>query len=90
MLHVVHTADTDVLRTNASLIPALALAPRLAPDLLARYEALVAAPPAAPLPCAPLLPQVSQLARTMMTERALLERVERKADTIAELHATLG
>ncbi len=90
ILHVVLTADAEVRRTNGSLIPALALAPRLAPDLLARYEALLAAPPAAPLPCAPLLPQVPSLVRTMMTERALLERVERKADAIAELHDHLG
>jgi len=90
VLHVVHQADADVHRTNGSLIPALALAPRLAPDLLARYEALVAAPPTAALPCAPLLPQVPQLVRTMMTERTLLERVERKADALAELHAHLG
>ncbi|RZL15813.1 MAG: DUF2851 family protein [Hymenobacter sp.] len=90
VLHVVLTADADIYRTNASLIPALALAPRLAPDLLARYEALVAAPPAAALPCAPLLNQVPQLVRTMMTERALLERVEQKADAIAELHGHLA
>lgn len=90
VLHVVLTADAEVHRTNGSLIPALALAPRLAPGLLARYEALVAAPPAAPLPCAPLLAQVPQLVRTMMTERALLERVEHKADAIAELHGHLG
>ena len=32
VLHVVLTADADVRRTNGSLIPALALAPRLAPD----------------------------------------------------------
>ncbi len=90
VLHVVHTADADVFRTNGSLIPALALAPRLAPDLLSRYEALVQAPAAAALPCAPLLGQVPQLVRTMMTERALLERVEQKADAIAELHAHLS
>lgn len=90
ILHVVLTADADIYRTNNSLIPALALAPRLAPDLLARYEALVAAPPAAPLPCAPLLSEVPQLVRTMMTERTLLERVEQKADVIAELHGHLA
>ncbi|QKG52175.1 DUF2851 family protein [Hymenobacter sp. BRD67] len=89
VLHVVHTADADIYRTNGSLIPALALAPRLAPDLLGRYEALVQAPAAAPLPCAPLLPQVPQVVRTMMTERALLERIEQKADMLAELHAHL-
>ena len=90
VLHVVHHTDADVHRTNGSLIPALALAPRLAPDLLARYEALVQAPLAAPLPCAPLLGQVPMLVRTMMTERALLERVEQKADTLAALHDRLG
>jgi hypothetical protein len=90
VLHVVHQADADVHRTNGSLIPALALAPRLAPDLLARYEALIAAPPAAPLPCAPLLGQVPMLVRTMMTERTLLERVEQKADALGTLHEHLG
>jgi hypothetical protein len=90
VLHVVHQADADVHRTNGSLIPALALAPRLAPDLLSRYEGLVQAPPAAPLPCAPLLGQVPMLVRTMMTERALLERVEQKAEVLATLHEHLG
>jgi hypothetical protein len=90
VLHVVHQADAAVHRTNGSLIPALPLAPRLGPDLLGRYEALMQAPPAATLPCAPLLNQVPQLVRTMMTERALLERIERKADTIAELHQHLA
>ena len=90
VLHVVLTADADIYRTNGSLIAALPLAPRLAPDLLARYEALVAAPPAAPLPCAPLLGQVPAVVRILMTERALLERVERKAETVAELHTHLG
>jgi hypothetical protein len=90
VLHVVHQADADIFRTNNSLIPALALAPRLAPDLLSRYEALMQAPPAAALPCAPLLGQVPMLVRTMMTERALLERVEQKADALAALYEHLG
>ena len=90
VLHVVHDADAEVHRTNGSLIPALALAPRLAPGLLARYQALVQASPAAALPCAPLLAQVPQLTRVLMTERALLERVERKAEHLATLHAHLG
>ncbi len=90
VLHVVGQHDADVARTNGSPIPALALAPRLAPELLARYEALVEAPPAAPLPCAPLLGLVPELSKIMMTERALLERVERKADTLAALHDHLA
>jgi len=90
ILHVVGSHDADVARTNGSLIPALALQARLAPELLARYTALVEAPAAAPLPCAPLLGLVPEISKTMMTERALLERVERKAATIMELHQALG
>ena len=90
VLHVVGSHDTDVARTNGSLIPTLALQARLGPELLARYQALVEAPAAAPLPCAPLLGLVPEITKTMMTERALLERVERKADTVMELHQHLG
>ena len=90
ILHVVGSHDADVARTNGSRIPALALQARLAPELLARYHALVEAPPAAPLPCAPLLELVPEITKTMMTERALLERIEHKADTIMALHQHLG
>ena len=90
ILHVIGSHDADVVRTNGSRIPALDLQTRLAPELLARYHALVEAPPAAPLPCAPLLSQVPEITKTMMTERALMERVEHKADTIMALHQHLG
>ena len=90
ILHVVGQHDADVARTNGSLIPTLALQTRLAPELLARYQALMEAPAAAPLPCVPLLPQVPEITRTMMVERALMERVERKADDVLALHQHLG
>ena len=90
ILHVVGQCDADVARTNGSLIPALALQARVAPELLARYQALMEAPAAAPLPCAPLLHLVPEITRTMMVERTLLERVERKADDIMTLHQHLG
>jgi hypothetical protein len=90
VLHVVGNHDVEVMRTNGSQIPALALQSRLAPELLTRYQALVEAPAAAPLPCAPLLSLVPEITRTMMVERSLLERVERKADVIMELHQHLG
>lgn len=90
VLHVVHTHDVEVARTNGSVIPALALGPRLGPELLARYQALHDAPAAASLPCAPLLGQVPEITKIMMAERALLERVEAKADAVAALHERLG
>jgi hypothetical protein len=90
VLHVVGQHDAEVARTNGSHIPVLALQARLAPELLARYQALVEAPVAAALPCAPLLGLVPEITKTMMTERALLERVERKADDLMVLHQRLG
>ena len=90
VLHVVGQHDAEVARTNGSRIPALALQARLAPELLARYQALMGATAAAPLPCAPLLSLVPEITKTMMTERALLERVERKADDLMALHQRLG
>ena len=90
ILHVVGQHDADVARTNGSLIPALALQTRVAPELLACYHALIEAPAAAALPCAPLLGLVPEITRTMMIERALMERVERKADDVLVLHQHLG
>jgi len=90
VLHVVYTADQDVHRTNGSLIPVLALAPRISPDLLTTYRRLLDQPAPVALPCAPLLPVVPEIARTMMVERALLERVEQKAAGVEALHQALG
>ncbi|OGX90252.1 DUF2851 family protein [Hymenobacter coccineus] len=90
VLHVVLTHDAEVDRTNGSRIPVLALGPRLGPELLARYQALADAPATAALPCAPLLGQVPEITKIMMAERALLERVEAKADAVAALHERLG
>ncbi|MBF9237550.1 DUF2851 family protein [Hymenobacter sp. BT683] len=90
ILHVVGSHDADVARTNGSIIPTLALQPRLLPELLGRYQALVETPGPATLPCAPLLHLIPEITKTMMTERALLERVERKADAVMALHQHLG
>ena len=90
ILHVVGQHDADVTRTDGTLIPTLTLQARLAPELLARYQALMEAPAAASVPCAPLLSLVPEITRTMMLERTLLERVERKADDVLALHQSLG
>jgi len=89
VLHVVLHADEPVRRTNGSEVPALVLDGRLAPELLARYQQLLAAQPET-LPCAALLPQVPAIVQTMMMERALLERVEQKAAALTTLHQHLG
>ncbi|WP_185816953.1 DUF2851 family protein [Hymenobacter metallilatus] len=90
ILHVVYAADAPVQRTNGSAIPTLALGTRLAPGLLAAYDKLSTQPAEALLPCTPLLGQVSELTRTMMLGRTLLERVEQKAERITALHHSLA
>ncbi|SHK80898.1 DUF2851 family protein [Hymenobacter psychrotolerans] len=91
VLHVVYEADQPVRRLDGSEVPALALAPRLAPELLRTYERLMAVPVLAEvLPCVPLLGGVPDITRISMAERALLERVEQKAAVVAELHQQLG
>ncbi|QNH60947.1 DUF2851 family protein [Hymenobacter sediminicola] len=91
VLHVVFEADQPVCRLDGSEVPALVLAPRLAPELLHSYERLLLATDTADtLPCAPLLGTVPDITRVSMAERALLERVEQKAAVVAELHQQLG
>ena len=90
ILHVVYAADQPVQRTNGSAIPSLTLAPRLTPALLSTYAALGGNLEAVPVPCAPFLPQVPTITRTMMQGRALLERVEQKAALLETQHQHLG
>jgi hypothetical protein len=91
VLHVVYEADQRVHRLDGSEVPALSLAPRLAPELLRTYEKLVeTAVIPDRLPCAPLLGAVPGITRVSMVERALLERVEQKAVMVTELHQHLG
>jgi hypothetical protein len=90
ILHVVYSADQDIERTNGSIIPALALGPRIALALMSTYLNLIEHSGSATLPCAGLLPHVPVITQTVMVERALLERVEQKADAIAALHEQLG
>jgi hypothetical protein len=89
ILHVVYEADQPVERLDGSMVPALPLAARIAPDLLRAYQSLLNQP-AALLPCATQLPLVPEVTRTSMVERALLERLELKAAGVSALHQRLG
>ncbi|MDF7810991.1 DUF2851 family protein [Hymenobacter sp. YC55] len=89
VLHIIFEADQLVQRLDGSTVPALALAARIAPDLLQAYHDLLGQP-AAVLPCATQLQAVPEITRTSMVERALLERVELKASVVAALHQRLN
>lgn len=88
VLHVVLTDDQPVLRTDGTSIPTLALAGRIPLEMLQTYQQLQAAPPAS-LPCAPFLSQIPEITRLSMVDRALLERMERKAATVQLIYQQL-
>ena len=88
ILHVVWDADTDVRRRDGTVIPTLALRGRVAGGLIMRYQRLALAE--APIACAGLVGAVPGVIQTVMRERALLERVEAKADRVTALLAATG
>jgi Protein of unknown function (DUF2851) len=83
ILHVVWDADADVRRRDGTLVPTLSLRGRVAGGIVMRYQQLLTAE--TPIPCAGQVSAVPSIIRTMMLERALLERAERKADRVVEL-----
>ena len=85
ILHVVWDHDADVHRQDGTLIPVLVLRGRVAGGLLMSYNRLLAA--ASPVACAGLVAAVPGVIRTVMRERALLERAEAKADRVTALLA---
>lgn len=88
ILHVVWEADSHVYRQDGSLIPVLELRTRVAPELLRSYDRLLTAE--ATLPCAAQLSGVPGVIRTVMRERALLERAQAKAERLASVLAATG
>ncbi|MFC5272012.1 DUF2851 family protein [Adhaeribacter terreus] len=88
ILHVVWENDVPVLRTNNSEVPVLALENRVAPALLQTYLKLKQS--RLTIPCEPFLSQISGLTKTAMLERALLERLELKAERIRNLYKASG
>ncbi|MFD3000833.1 DUF2851 family protein [Pontibacter toksunensis] len=76
VLHVVWEADVPVYRIDGTLVPVLALKQRVDLSLLQTYERLQQAKDA--VPCAAFWPAVPPITKTLMLERALVERLEAK------------
>lgn len=71
-------------RSDGSLLPTLELQARTAPDLLNRYTALTASPDQ--IPCAGQFRAVQPLRITSMLDKALLQRLERKAADVRAIY----
>lgn len=89
ILHVVWQHDEEVLLPDGTLLPVLELRGLLAPALLARYSRLMERLQPGPA-CLPRLEQIPGLITTAMQERALMERLQTKADRLERLYESCG
>lgn len=80
VLHVVWDADRDILRADQTAIPCLALKEKVDDALLLSYRKL--ANSSAQIPCARSFATVPEIYKTTMLERAVVERLEQKAQVI--------
>ncbi len=88
ILHVVWQDDRAatgrrVDRANGTPLPTLEVSPYIDPALLDRYAVLAEAPEA--IPCAGQFRSVSPLKVTSMLDKAMLQRLERKAAKVREV-----
>lgn len=88
VLHVVWQHDAPVTRRDGTHIPTLALAPRTDLALLARYQALLDA--REPIPCAAQFERVGELPKLSMLDRALMQRLQTKAEAVVGLFLKTG
>lgn len=82
VLHVVWEADVAVHRIDGTLVPVLELKERIDLSLLQTYERLLQAKDA--VPCAAFWPAVPEITKTLMLERALVERLEAKGEEVLQ------
>lgn len=83
VLHVVWAVDKEVLRTDGTPMPTLVLENRVDKSLIARYQNLLNNP--SPIPCEKLFPNVHEIIKHGMLDKALMERLEHKATQIIQL-----
>jgi len=83
ILHVVWENDTPVFRTDGTALPTLTLKNRVQPHFLPKYYALIES--ADVIPCAGQFGQVPDLLKIAMLDRALMQRLERKAAFVQQL-----
>ncbi|RDV16076.1 DUF2851 family protein [Pontibacter diazotrophicus] len=82
VLHVVWEADVPVYRMDGTLVPVLVLKGRVDLALLQTYERLLYAKDA--VPCAAFWPAVPHITKTLMLERALVERLAAKGEEVLQ------
>jgi len=87
ILHVVWDNDLEIHRTDGTLLPVLELKNRTDSSLLTRYEKLINQP--TPILCEHQYDSVSNIVKLSMWEKALMNRLERKAEEVTLLYEQL-
>ena len=85
ILHVVWENDALINRPDGTFLPTFALKNRVQPHFLIKYYALIQS--SAVIPCAAQFADVADLSKISMLDRALTQRLERKAVFVNELWA---
>jgi hypothetical protein len=88
VLHVIWNNDQEMSRTDGTRIPVLELKNRVDPTLIMRYENLINQ--LTPIPCEQQYGAVSSLTVLSMWDKALMNRLERKADQVTVLYRQLA
>jgi hypothetical protein len=84
VLHVVLEDDgVPALREAGGAVPVASLQGRIAPGLQERYQQLMAS--LHTIPCEPQLHKVDEITRLSMLDRALMQRLQRKAEGVLQL-----
>ncbi|MHA6248901.1 DUF2851 family protein [Pontibacter sp. CAU 1760] len=88
VLHVVWEADVPVHRMDGTLVPVLSLQGRVDLALIHTYGQLQQSQHA--IPCAAFWPDVPEVTKSLMLERALVERLEAKGEEVLAIFRQYG
>jgi len=88
VLHVVWESDKVINRTDETVIPVLELKDRVNITLINRYKELINQPHL--VLCQSQYHKVSDVIKLSMWDRAMMNRLERKAQEVSDLHGQLG
>ncbi|MEQ9591326.1 MAG: DUF2851 family protein [Cyclobacteriaceae bacterium] len=83
VLHVVWRDDKPVLRRDKTKIPTIALENRVDKSLIEKYKKLVESPTS--IPCERVFPEVTDIVKFSMLDKAAMLRLERKSETATQL-----
>ena len=83
ILHVVWNHNKDIQQQDGTIMPTLVLKDRVAPHLHQQYQKLINNQ--ALIPCAKQLPQVPNLVKTSMLDKALFQRLTHKNNLVYRL-----